>query len=49
MSVQYPSTRSHGPPDLTTWEHRKPEAGAHNVVKGRDKGQPPQYLQDPIQ
>lgn len=48
----YPSIRSHGPPDLTTWacwEHRKPEVGDHNVVKGHRRGQPPQYLQGPIQ
>lgn len=49
------SIRSHGPPDLTTWaswEHRKPEGGPLTVVKVRkvrDKGQPPQHLQDPIQ
>lgn len=44
-----PSIRSHGPPDLTTWGHRKPEVGEHNVVKDHDRGQPPQRLQGPIQ
>lgn len=30
----YPSIRSHGPPDLTSWEHRKPETGDQQRCEG---------------